>query len=274
MHFMLRVNTPRIWARVIWAIAEHIDLEGLDPLLADDPEDPLNIIISNIHKVLFNIDASATSTNRLQDVQAVILCAQRLGSRNARAGQLLTKELEEFRNNGLADSVNKHQCRLILQRIKYVAGHPESKWAGVSEARGDYPFSHHKLTVQFFEASAAQDRKLEGLVHKAILELWRPDPSELTLLLAGVDSRILKVAPSASTLTGSSDPCYIEAYHLTDSSDGRITLHLKVKNSSLHYTRCYHAVFKSPIVSKLKLLGNGPNNVYQVIQHSLLCVTT
>uniref|UniRef100_A0A5B6ZLC7 Protein TPLATE n=1 Tax=Davidia involucrata TaxID=16924 RepID=A0A5B6ZLC7_DAVIN len=225
------VNTPRICARLIWAIAEHIDLEGLDPLLADDPEDPLNIIISNIHKVLFNIDSSATSTNRLQDVQAVLLCAQRLGSRHARAGQLLTKELEEFRNNGLADSVNKHQCRLILQRIKYVASHPESRWAGISEARGDYPFSHHKLTVQFYEAFAAQDRKLEGLVHKAILELWRPDPSELTLLLTkGIDSTLLKVPPSAYTLTGSSDPCYVEAYHLTDSSDGRITLHLKVLN--------------------------------------------
>ncbi|KAM7509246.1 hypothetical protein LguiA_019699 [Lonicera macranthoides] len=225
------VNTPRICARLVWAISEHIDVEGLDPLLADDPEDPLNMIISNIHKVLFNIDSSATTTNRLQDVQAVLLCAQRLGSRNGRAGQLLTKELEEFRNDGLADSVNKHQSRLILQRIKYVSSHPESKWAGVSEARGDYPFSHHKLTVQFYEASAAQDRKLEGLVHKAILELWRPDPNELTLLLTkGIDSTLLKVPPSAYALTGSSDPCYVEAYHLTDPSDGRVTLHLKVLN--------------------------------------------
>ncbi|CAK9168630.1 unnamed protein product [Ilex paraguariensis] len=225
------VNTPRILARLIWAISEHIDLEGLDPLLADDPEDTLNIFISNIHKMLFNIESSATTTNRLQDVQAVLLCAQRLGSRNARAGQLLTKELEEFRSNGLADSVNKHQCRLILQRIKYVSSHPEIKWAGVSEATGDYPFSHHKLTVQFYEAPTAQDRKLEGLVHKAILELWSPDPNELTLLLTkGIDSTLLKVPPSAYTLTGSSDPCYVEAYHLTDSSDGRITLHLKVLN--------------------------------------------
>ncbi|XAR53505.1 hypothetical protein NMG60_11022088 [Bertholletia excelsa] len=225
------VTTSRICARLIWAISEHIDLEGLDPLLADDPEDTLNIIVSNIHKVLVNVDASATSTNRLQDVQAVLLCAQRLGSRNARAGHLLTKELEEFRNNGLADSVNKHQCRLILQRIKYITNHPENKWAGVGEARGDYPFSHHKLTVQFYEPSAAQDRKLEGLVHKAILELWRPTPSELTLVLAkGIDTKLLKVPPSAYTLTGSSDPCYVEAYHLTDSNDGRITLHLKVLN--------------------------------------------
>lgn len=104
------------------------------------------------------------------------------------------------------------------------------RWAGVIEARGDYPFSHHQLTVQFYEASAAQDRKLENLVHKAILELWRPDPSELTLLLTkGIDSTSLKASPTAYTLTGSSDPCYIEAYHLADSNDGRITLHLKVK---------------------------------------------
>ncbi|KAJ9540262.1 hypothetical protein OSB04_026768 [Centaurea solstitialis] len=228
---LLEVNTPRIAARLIWAISEHIDLEGLDPLLADDPDDALNIIISKIHKILFNADASATETNKLQDIQAVLLCAQRLGSRNARAGQLLTKELEEFRVDPLTDSVNKHQARMILQRIKYVSSHSDDKWAGVSEARGDYPFSHHKLTVQFYEASAAQDRKLEGLVHKAILELWRPDPSELTLLLTKrADPTSLKVPPSAHTLTGSSDPCYVEAYHLSDPSDGRITLHLKLLN--------------------------------------------
>ncbi|KAJ0469672.1 putative protein TPLATE [Helianthus annuus] len=228
---LLEVNSPRIAARLIWAISEHIDLEGLDPLLADDPDDALNIIISKIHKILFNADASATETNKLQDIQAVLLCAQRLGSRNARAGQLLIKELEEFRADPLTDSVNKHQARMILQRIKYVSNHSDDKWAGVSEARGDYPFSHHKLTVQFYEASAAQDRKLEGLVHKAILELWRPDPSELTLLLTKrADTTSLKIPPNAHTLTGSSDPCYVEAYHLSDPNDGRITLHLKVLN--------------------------------------------
>lgn len=225
------VHTPRICARLIWSIAEHFDLEGLDPLLADDPEDPLNILIVNMQKVLFNNDASAITSNRLQDVQAVLLGAQRLGSRNARAGQLLSKELEDFRNNALADSVNKHQCRYILQIIKYVTAHPERRWPGVGETSGDYPFSHHKLTVQFHEASAAQDRKLEGLVHKAIQELWRPEPSELSLLLTkGVESTYLKVPPKAHTLTGSSDPCYVEAYHLADSVDGRITLHLKILN--------------------------------------------
>ncbi|THU53876.1 hypothetical protein C4D60_Mb10t19010 [Musa balbisiana] len=225
------VHTPRISARLIWAIAEHFDMEGLDPLLADDLEDPLNIIISNIHNVLFNTESSATTANRLQDVQAILICAQRLGTRNLRAGQLLSKELEDFRGSTLADSVNKHQSRYILQILKYVASHPESRWVGVSETTGDYPFSHHKLTVQFFETSVAQDRKLEGLVHKAIQELWRHDPSELSLLLTkGIDSTGHKVPPKPHTLTGSSDPCYVEAYHLADSTDGRITLHLKILN--------------------------------------------
>lgn len=99
----------------------------------------------------------------------------------------------------------------------------------MGEATGDYPFSHHKLTVQFSEASAAQDRKLEGLVHKAIHELWRPNPSELSLLLRkGISSSDHKLAPKAHVLTGSSDPCFIEGYHLSDPTDGRITLHLKV----------------------------------------------
>ncbi|KAF2305983.1 hypothetical protein GH714_009255 [Hevea brasiliensis] len=273
---LCEVSAPRVCARLIWAIAEHINLDGLDPLLADDPEDTLNIIISNIHKVLFNIDSSANTSNKLQDVQAVLLSAQRLGSRNLRAGQLLTKELEEFRNNGLADSVNKHQCRLILQRIKYVQNHPDNRWAGVSEASGDYPFSHHKFTVQFYEA-ASQDRKLEGLVHKAILELWRPGPSELTILLTkGIDSKLLKVMPAAYALTGSSDPCYVEAYHLADSGDGRITLHLKVLNlTELELSRVDIRVGLS---GALYFMDGSPQAVRQlcnlVSQDPVLCSVT
>lgn len=105
----------------------------------------------------------------------------------------------------------------------------------MSETTGDYPFSHHKLTVQFYEASAAQDRKLEGLIHKAILEIWRPDPNDLTRLLAkDIDPSLIKVPPRAITLSGSSDPCYVEGYHLSDPNDGRISLHLKVTINSLH----------------------------------------
>ncbi|KAL5204117.1 hypothetical protein ABZP36_008988 [Zizania latifolia] len=224
------IHTPRVSSRMIWAISEHFDLEGLDPLLVDDPEDPLNIIISNMHKILFNTDSSTTTSNRIQDVQSVLICAQRPGTRNARAGQLLGKELEEFRASTSADSVTKHQSRYVLQIIKYVTNHPDNRWVGVGDATGDYPFSHHKLTVQFSEASAAQDRKLEGLVHKAIQELWRPSPTQITLLQTKGIGALHKELPKACTLTGSSDPCYIEAYHLADPADGRITLHLKILN--------------------------------------------
>ncbi|KAI5073208.1 hypothetical protein GOP47_0011221 [Adiantum capillus-veneris] len=226
------VATSRLLARLIWALAEHFDLDGLDPLLADDPEDPLNIIVANVRKVLFNGDSPLNvATNRLQDIQAVLLCSQHLGSRYPRAAQLFTKELEDFRASSFSDSVSKHQCRLILQIFKHTLKHPESSWAGSASATGDYPFSHHKLSVQFFDASAAQDRKIEDLVRKAVQELWRPPPSELLLLVTkGADSSVLKSAPSSHTLSASSDPCYVEAYHLMDPIDGRLTLHMKILN--------------------------------------------
>ncbi|KAH7441479.1 hypothetical protein KP509_03G039800 [Ceratopteris richardii] len=226
------IATLRILARLIWALAEHFDLGGLDPLLADDPEDPLNIIVANVHKVLFNGDSPLNvATNRVQDIQAVLLCSKHLGSRYPRAAQLFTKELEEFRASTYSDSVSKHQCRLILQMFKYILKHPESSWAGSIKATGDYPFSHHKLSVQFFDASAAQDRKIENLVRNAVQELWRPRPSELLLLVTkGADSSILKSPPRSHTLSASSDPCYVEAYHLMDSVDGRLTLHMKIMN--------------------------------------------
>lgn len=123
-----QVATSRLLARLIWALAEHFDLDGLDPLLADDPEDALNIIVANVHKVLFNGDSPLNvATNRLQDIQAVLLCSQHLGSRYPRAAQLLTKELEDFRASTFSDSVSKHQCRLILQIFKHTLKHPESR---------------------------------------------------------------------------------------------------------------------------------------------------
>lgn len=164
---MWQVNTPRISARLLWAISEHINLEGLDPLLADDPDDPLNIIITNIHKVLFNVDTAAETTNRLQDVQAVLLCAQRLGSRHPRAGQLLTKELEEFRNNGLADSVNKHQCRLILQRIKYASNN--------SESRSVYSIGKYQL---FWLCSSYNFRQFLGKVFLLLMSVFAEPPKK------------------------------------------------------------------------------------------------
>ncbi|KAH7433717.1 hypothetical protein KP509_07G082700 [Ceratopteris richardii] len=226
------VATSRLLARLIWALAEHLDLDGLDPLLADDPEDPLNIIVTNVHKVLFSGDSPVNAaTNRLQDIQAVLLCCQHLGSRYPRAAQLFTKELEDFRASTFSDSVTKHQCRLILQMFKHISSHPESSWAGSANSTGDYPFSHHKLSVQFFDASAAQDRKIEDLVRKAVQELWRPPPSELLLLTTkGADSSVLKPPPRSHTLSASSDPCYVEASHLMDSFDGRLTLHIKLLN--------------------------------------------
>ncbi|KAK4775001.1 hypothetical protein SAY86_009936 [Trapa natans] len=50
--------------RLIWALAKRIDLEGLDPLLADDPEDHLNLIISNVHKSLELASNRADSVNK------------------------------------------------------------------------------------------------------------------------------------------------------------------------------------------------------------------
>jgi hypothetical protein len=41
---------------------------------------------------------------------------------------MLTRELEDFRIGTLADSVNKHQCRLMLQKFKYISKHPDSMY--------------------------------------------------------------------------------------------------------------------------------------------------
>lgn len=254
------VTTQRLRARVIWALAEHFDLEGLDPLLADDPDDPLNVIIDQIHKVLFNNDSTATSSNRLQDAQALLLCAEHLGSRNLRGGQLLTREIDEFRNSTLADSVLKHQCRLILQKFKYIAKHQDSKWVGNSGATGDYPFTHHKLSAQYFDHSAAQDRKLEDLVHTAVQELWRPAQSELSLATSGFS--YLKAPPTPVTLSGSSDPCFVEAYHLIDAHEKRLTLHLKIVN--LTEQELKRVDVRVGLMGALRFMDGSPQGVRQL----------
>lgn len=123
------------------------------------------------------------------------------------------------------------------------------RWVGNTGATGDYPFTHHKLSVQYFEASAAQDRKLEDLVHTAVQELWRPARSELSLATSGF--AYLKAPPTPKTLSGSSDPCFAEAYHLTDPYERRLTLHLKVYH--LLGWLCEHSEFDIvmlPCVSK------------------------
>lgn len=104
------------------------------------------------------------------------------------------------------------------------------RWAGGGLATGDYPFTHHKLSVEFFDASAGQDRRLEDAVHTAVQDLWRPAPSELAVLTTkGPGAAFLKPPPNSACLSGSSDPCYVEAYHLTDAHEKRLTVHLKVQ---------------------------------------------
>lgn len=61
--------------RLLWALCEHLNLDGLNPLLADDPTDPVNILIFNLHELLFNVDSgTALVTNRLQVGPGALVC--------------------------------------------------------------------------------------------------------------------------------------------------------------------------------------------------------
>lgn len=91
---------------------------------------------------------------------------------------------------------------------------------------GEYPFGHQKLSVQYNEPASAQDRKLESLVKTAVQELWRPAPSELALAVTG--GRTIRPVSPAKTLSGSSDPCFLEATHLADVNERKLTLNMKV----------------------------------------------
>ncbi|PKU64548.1 Alpha,alpha-trehalose-phosphate synthase [UDP-forming] 6 [Dendrobium catenatum] len=89
-------DLPEIEAKVAELLNQ---FKGRTVLLGvDDLEDTLNILISNMHKVLFITDA--INSNRLQDVQIVVLHVQRLGSRNARACQLLISTYGGMQNCG------------------------------------------------------------------------------------------------------------------------------------------------------------------------------
>eukprot|EP00850_Spirogloea_muscicola_P014758 SM000108S14202 [mRNA] locus=s108:143066:149764:- [translate_table: standard] len=209
------VVTNHMRVRLLWVLVEHLDVDGLDPLLADDPTDPINTIVAAVHKLLFNVDTSLSAvTYRLQDLQAILVCCQHLGARSPRGAALLGKELEDFRVSQLADSVNKHHCKLILQMFRQLKGAPDRRWVGWVGPTGDYPFSHHKLSVQYHEEVAAQDRKLESLVKTAVQELWHEEEEVEALsqtLTLKETSPLL-----ARTLSGSSDPVYVEAQHLGD----------------------------------------------------------
>eukprot|EP00897_Mesotaenium_endlicherianum_P006906 jgi/Mesen1/6243/ME000323S05372 len=251
------VATPRVRVRVLWALTEHVSLGKAEPLFADEPSDALNMLVSALHRLLFNADgATAATTNRLQDVQALLVAAQHLGTRSFRAAALVARELEDFRRSSMADSVNMHQCRQIISLLAHIQRYPERQWAARIGATGEYPFSHHKLSVQHNESAAALDRKLHTLVATAIQDLWRPSPSELDKATGGSASDGTTLAAPASAgsgggggsssllgsgggkgalggfrvLSGSSDPVLVEAFHLTDEREHRVTLHLKLLN--------------------------------------------
>lgn len=130
------VATRRMRVRLLWSLCEHLNLDGLtNPLLADDSTDPVNVLVFNLHELLFNVDSgTALVTNRLQDVQALLLCAQHLGARNARAASLLILDLENFRASSLADTVNKNQCRLVVNVLKHTQEKPLSRWVLLDES--------------------------------------------------------------------------------------------------------------------------------------------
>ncbi|PKU64363.1 Alpha,alpha-trehalose-phosphate synthase [UDP-forming] 5 [Dendrobium catenatum] len=96
-------DLPEIEAKVVELLNQ---FKGRTVLLGvDDLEDTPNILISNMHKVLFITEA--INSNRLQDVQVVVLHVQRLGSRNARAGQLLISTYGGMENCGRKNAENR-----------------------------------------------------------------------------------------------------------------------------------------------------------------------
>ncbi|CAI5476371.1 unnamed protein product [Closterium sp. Yama58-4] len=282
------LSSSTLRVRLLWVLAEHMSFSGPEPLFPDDPKDPVTIITSLFHRILFSPDdatgtmladvvagdggdggvgsggrgaaAVAMSGNRLQEVQAILVCALHLGARSFRAAALVCREVEELQSApGLVDSATRHRCRSILQSLAYVHHFPDRTWAVRMGATGEYPFSHHRLSVLYNSAAAAQDRKLESLVKSAVSDLSAPSASPDELLqrqlqqqqedqgldpalipgggmagIAGASSGIVAgrqvSAPVAINITGSSDLAYVEAFHLSAMTERRVTLSVKVLN--------------------------------------------
>lgn len=251
------VSTLQMRVRLLWVLAEHLDLSGSTPLFADEPREPLNILVSTIHRILFSPEHLAESqVNRLQDVQAILVCAQHLGTRNKRAAGMVARELEDYRNSNVADAVNR-QCRLILNVLAAIQKFPERKWAARVGPTGEYPFTHYKLSVQYREPAAAQDRKLETIVRTAIRDLWQPLPSELEIATSG--SMGQRRISSGQIMSGCGDPILVEAFHVTDVSEHRTTLHIKVLNIS--EVAIGHVDVQVGFIGGLQLLDGAPRAV-------------
>ncbi|GJP81807.1 hypothetical protein CLOP_g11933, partial [Closterium sp. NIES-67] len=121
------LSSSTLRVRLLWVLAEHMSFSGPEPLFPDDPKDPVTILTSLFHRILFSPDAAtgtmladvvaggegaggggggggatgrsaALSGNRLQEVQAILVCALHLGARSYRAAALVCREVEELQS--------------------------------------------------------------------------------------------------------------------------------------------------------------------------------
>lgn len=53
--------------RLLWVLAEHLSLAGTSAVFADEPREPLNVLIACIHRILFTPEAAGS--DRSQDVE-------------------------------------------------------------------------------------------------------------------------------------------------------------------------------------------------------------
>ncbi|GJP69726.1 hypothetical protein CLOP_g725 [Closterium sp. NIES-67] len=174
------LSSSTLRVRLLWVLAEHMSFSGPEPLFPDDPKDPVTILTSLFHRILFSPDAAtgtmladvvaggegaggggggggatgrsaALSGNRLQEVQAILVCALHLGARSYRAAALVCREVEELQSAPwLADSATRHRCRSILQSLAYVHHFPDRTEASrrcskvIPEGPAPTPFSERE----------------------------------------------------------------------------------------------------------------------------------